>query len=108
MLRLTSQATDHLLKVRRERGFDANAIPRFIRRTGRLALTFAKGPESGDRVIDNGRVSTLVAASASDLLDDALIDVKTSSGRSMLVVRRPREQVEKPIGRRQSSAGATG
>jgi hypothetical protein len=78
------------MRVRREKGLDSTLVPRFIRRAGRLVLTFAKGPESGDRVVDSGKVSTLVASSASDLLDDATIDVKTSSGRSMLVVRRNR------------------
>jgi hypothetical protein len=78
------------MHVRKEKGLDTSSIPRFIRRAGRLVLTFAKGPESGDRVVDSGKVSTLVASSASDLLDDATIDVKTTSGRSMLVVRRNR------------------
>jgi len=90
MLRLTTPASEHLMRVRKEKGLDKTLAPRFIRRAGRLVLTFAKGPESGDRVVDSGKVSTLVASSAADLLDDATIDVKTTSGRSMLVVRRSR------------------
>ncbi len=108
MLRLTTQATEHLMKVRREKGLETSAIPRFIRRTGRLVLTFARGPEAGDRVVDGGRVPTLVASSASDLLDNALIDVKTSSGRSMLIVRRRKDGAAVAAGGRQTSAGATG
>ena len=92
MLRLTPQAIDHLQRVRREKGFETTAIPRFVRDAGRLGLTFAKGPETGDRVVDNGRLSTLVASSASDL-DNATIDVRTDEGRSILVVRRPKAAV---------------
>jgi Fe-S cluster assembly iron-binding protein IscA len=88
MLRLTPGAIDHLLTVRREKGHDASALPRFVRRAGRLALTFAGGPESGDRLVETPRVATLVAASAADLLDDATIDVRTRAGTSSLVVRR--------------------
>lgn len=108
MLRLTTQASEHLMKVRREKGLETSAIPRFIRRTGRLVLTFARGPEAGDRVVDGGRVPTLVASSAADLLDNALIDVKTASGKSMLVVRRRKDEGAAPTTRRQTSAGATG
>jgi Fe-S cluster assembly iron-binding protein IscA len=88
MLKLTPQAIDHLLRVRREKGLDTDAIPRFVRKAGRLGLTFARRPASGDRVVDDGRLSTLVASSASDLLDAATIDVRTEEGRSVLVVRR--------------------
>ncbi len=97
MLKLTPQAVDHLSRLRREKGLEANLVPRFVRSSGRLRLTFAKGPETGDRVVDDGRLSTIVASSASDLIDDATIDVKTEEGRSVLLVRR----------RRRSTAPAT-
>jgi Fe-S cluster assembly iron-binding protein IscA len=90
MLRLTPQAIDHLARVRREKGLDSGLVPRFVRNSGRLRLTFARGPETGDRVVDDGRVSTIVASSASDLIEDATIDVRTEEGKSVLVVRRRR------------------
>jgi Fe-S cluster assembly iron-binding protein IscA len=88
MLRLTPQAVDHLSRVRREKGVASNLVPRFVRSSGRLRLTFAKGPETGDRVVDDGRVSALVASSAADLIDDATIDVRTEEGKAVLLVRR--------------------
>jgi Fe-S cluster assembly iron-binding protein IscA len=90
MLRFTPQARDHVIRVRREKGLGADSVPRFIRRAGRLALTFARKPIASDRVVDDGRLSTLVAASAADLLADATIDVATSDGRAALVVHRDR------------------
>jgi hypothetical protein len=107
MLRLTTRATEHLVKVRRERGLDASRIPRFVRRDGRLALTFVPGPEAGDRVVDGGRISTLVAASASDLMDAATIEVKTTGDRTALVVYRRRAEAGGPARRGRSTAGAT-
>jgi Fe-S cluster assembly iron-binding protein IscA len=91
MLRFTTQAIDHLQQVRGKRGLDANELPRFVRRSGRLALTFARSPEEGDRLVDGGRMSTLVASSASDLLDGKTIDVKADEGRAVLVVKHRRE-----------------
>jgi Fe-S cluster assembly iron-binding protein IscA len=108
MLRITNRAAEHLVRVRREKGLTSSALPRFVRREGRLALTFARGPESGDRLVDSGRISTLVAASASDLMDDATIDVKVKSegGRAALMVHRERRDVGAPSGAR--TARATG
>ena len=88
MLRFTDDAIDHLIAVRRQKGHDAHALPRFVRRTERLALTFAEGPEPGDRMVGTPRVATLVADSATDLLDGATIDVEMERDRSVLVVRR--------------------
>ena len=90
MLRLTTEAAEHLIKVRRERKLDTSAMPRFIRREGRLKLTFAKEPSTGDRVIADRRISALVASSASDLLDAATIDVKSKDGTTRLTVHRNR------------------
>lgn len=114
MLRITDQATDHLLHVRREKGLDADAIPRFIRRAGKLALTWAREAESGDRVVDGERVRTLVAPSAADLLEDRTIDVRaTDERRWSLVVRRRRRKdaasTPRPSAiRHDRPAGATG
>jgi Fe-S cluster assembly iron-binding protein IscA len=90
MLRLTTEAAEHLIRVRRERHLETTAMPRFIRRDGRLKLTFANEPASGDRVIADRRISALVANSASDLLDAATIDVKSADGTTRLTVHRNR------------------
>jgi hypothetical protein len=92
MLRLTTNASRHLVNVRREKGHDANEPPRFVRRAGRLALTFARGPEAGDRLVETPQVATLVASSAADLLDGATIDVRIKGGTSVLVVHRSPER----------------
>lgn len=94
MLRITDQATEHLLRVRREKGFDTESIPRFIRKAGRLALTWARKPKAGDRVVDGERVQTLVAESAADLLEGKTIDVKAAEGKALLIVRRRRADAE--------------
>jgi len=107
MLRYTPDAREHLVRVRRERGLDEAATPRFIRRAGRLALTFVRSPVEHDRVVDDGRLSTLVAASAADLLTDATIDVATNDGRTALVVRRDRVR-RAPGMNRSRAARATG
>lgn len=96
MLQLSPQAIDHLLRVRSQKGLDATAIPRFVRKAGRIGLTFARGPESGDMLVDDGRMSTLIASSAADLVD-ATIDVRTEDDRSVLVVRRRRPAGTRPV-----------
>lgn len=89
MLQITARATDHLLRVRQERGLGTDAIPRFVRREGRLALTWAREPEDRDRIVDAERVRTLVAPSAADLLEGKTIDVKAADDRRLgLIVRR--------------------
>ncbi len=96
MLELTTTAADHLRQVRREKSLEAEAIPRFARRSGRLVLSFAKRPAAGDRVLDSGGISALIARSAGDLLDAKLIDVKQTDGRAYLVVRRTKDREGRP------------
>ena len=105
MLRFTTQAIDHLQQVRGERGLEPTELPRFVRRSGRLALTFARAPEEGDRLVDGGRMSTLVASSAADLLDGKTIDVKAAEGKSVLVVKQRRETADAKRAR-ESAPGA--
>ena len=69
-------------------------VTRFIRKAGRLALTWARKPKAGDRVVDGERVQTLVAESAADLLEGKTIDVKAAEGKALLVVRRRRPETE--------------
>ncbi len=107
MLRFTPQARDHVIRVRKEKGLDAESVPRFIRRAGRLVLTFVRKPVVSDRVVDDGRLSTLVAASAADLLADATIDVATSDGKAALVVHRDRAARRSSSSSRQRAARAT-
>jgi Fe-S cluster assembly iron-binding protein IscA len=107
LLRLTPQAIDHLTRIRKERGVDSSLVPRFVRASGRLRLTFAKGPETGDRVVDDGRLPAIVASSASDLIDDATIDVRTQEGKSILLVRR-RRRATSPASAASTSSAASG
>lgn len=107
MLRFTTQAIDHLQQVRGKRGLDASELPRFVRRSGRLALTFARSPEEGDRLVDGGRMSTLVASSAADLLDGKTIDVKADEGKAVLVVKHRREAAAARPGRGATASPTT-
>ncbi len=108
MLRFTPQARDHLIRVRRQKGLESDSVPRFIRRAGRLVLTFVRKPVASDRVVDDGRLSTLVAASAADLLSDATIDVATNDGKASLVVHRDSRAKRTAGATRQRAARATG
>jgi Fe-S cluster assembly iron-binding protein IscA len=104
MLRFTTQAIDHLQQVRGQRGHDTSTLPRFVRRSGRLALTFAQSPEEGDRLVDGGRMSTLVASSAADLLENKTIDVRAAEGKAVLVVKQRKDATPKHA---RTSASAT-
>ncbi len=93
MLHITPQAADHLRLVRNERGLDRDAMPRFARRSSRLALSFADGPLPGDRLVDPGPIAVLVAPSAADLFEAGTIDIERTGERPCLVVRRRRPRL---------------
>ena len=90
MLNITTQAADHIQRVRGERGLDDSSIARFIRREGRVKLTFAKAAESGDKVhrLDGLRVA--VAPEVADTFTDTTVDARTKDGKTWLVVGPPR------------------
>jgi hypothetical protein len=103
MLRLTDQAADHLVNVRRERNLGAKAMPRFSRRAGKLVLKFVESPSEGDRLIHGGRISVLVAEDAVVRLESAFIDAKSKEGRTYLVVRKSsRDEAHAPRASRAS------
>ena len=88
MLRITDQATTHLLRARAERGFDEHAGARFVRGSAGVGLTFAAAPEPGDNVLAAGSALPIyVADEVRGVLDQAVIDVAPDDGESRLVVR---------------------
>jgi Fe-S cluster assembly iron-binding protein IscA len=87
MLRLTSDATDHLVRVRQERGATKDAGARLVRGGGGVRLTFSQSPEQGDKVIDASDIKVFVAPEIADALDSSVIDAKTEDGRTYLVIR---------------------
>jgi Fe-S cluster assembly iron-binding protein IscA len=87
MLRLTSDATDHLVRVRQERGAANDAGARLVRGGGGVRLTFSQSPEQGDKVIDASDIKVFVAPEIADALDSSVIDAKTEDGRTYLVIR---------------------
>jgi hypothetical protein len=88
MLRITDQATTHLIRSRAENGFDDHAGARFVRGSAGVGLTFSSLPEPGDQVIAEGsRLPIYVADEVRAVLDQAVIDVAPDDGESRLVVR---------------------
>ena len=88
MLRITAQATTHLLRARTERGFDEHAAARFVRAPSGIGLTFAAVPEPGDHVLaDISALPIYIADGVRSVLDQAVIDVAPDDGEFRLVVR---------------------
>ncbi len=88
MLQLTPKATRHLIKVRRERGVDKKAGARFVRRNGRVGLTFTTERTKSDRVVEAEEIKVYIATEIADTLDQAIIDARAEEGKTMLVIRR--------------------
>jgi len=89
MLQVTPKATRHLIQVRRKRGADPRAGARFVRRGGRVGLTFALAPATGDRVVDAKEIRVYVASEIADALDHAIIDARDDEdGKTALFMRR--------------------
>jgi Fe-S cluster assembly iron-binding protein IscA len=88
MLRITTEAANHLQNVRRERGVDAGEGVRFVSAGGRVGLTFAPAPSPGDKVVDAGEMKVYVAADVVPLLDRTIIDARAEDGSTGLVIRR--------------------
>jgi Fe-S cluster assembly iron-binding protein IscA len=87
MLRLTSDATNHLVRVRQERGAGTDAGARLVRGGGGVRLTFTQTPEQGDKIVDASDIKVFVAPEIADALDTSVIDAKTEDGRTYLVIR---------------------
>jgi Fe-S cluster assembly iron-binding protein IscA len=88
MLQLTPKATRHLIQVRRERGVDKKADARFVRRNGRVGLTFTTERTKTDRVVEAEEIQVYIATEIADTLDQAIIDARAEEGKTMLVIRR--------------------
>jgi Fe-S cluster assembly iron-binding protein IscA len=87
MIQITPQAVQHLLHLRKERGFRDADGARFVRNAGRLGVTFTPAPENGDRVVDAGGMSLFVAPDIADRLDQSVVDARREDGRTLLVAR---------------------
>jgi Fe-S cluster assembly iron-binding protein IscA len=88
MLQLTPEATRHLVRVRRQRGLDDQRGARFVSKGPSVGLTFASGPEPGDRVIEQEAIAVFVASEVADALDRSVLDARLEQGKSVLVLRR--------------------
>jgi Fe-S cluster assembly iron-binding protein IscA len=106
MLRFTAGAAEHLVRLREERHLQSGVYPRFVRRDGRLRLTFTMRPGSGDRIVDGGRIAAIVAPSAADILESSTIDVAATEGVAHLTIRRDTKSGRSP--RRTAAGRATG
>jgi Fe-S cluster assembly iron-binding protein IscA len=87
MLEITQQATSHLIRVRAEQGYSADAGARFVRGTTGVGLTFATQPEQGDVVLAGPDLHVYVAEEVANVLDNAVIDETSEDGGSRLILR---------------------
>ena len=88
MLRLTSSASRHLVKLRKERGVDDRAGVRFVSKEGRVGLTFSLNPVHGDREIDGEAIKVYIAPEIAPALDESIIDARDEDGKTALVLRK--------------------
>jgi Fe-S cluster assembly iron-binding protein IscA len=87
MVQVTQEATKHLVRVRRERGFDTATGARFVSRGSSVTLTFAPAPQPGDGVAGGKEIPIYVAPQVAEKLDSAVIDIADRDGRVGLVLR---------------------
>ena len=87
MLQLTTAATKHLVRVRKERGIGPSAGARFVSNGTGVGLTFAPAPEPGDRVVEVPEIPIFVAPQIVDRLSRSQIDVSEKGGKPGLVLR---------------------
>jgi hypothetical protein len=87
VLQLTPRAASHLVRVRRERGFDERSGARFVSNGPRVGLTFARRAKAGDRVIEGNDIPIYVAPEVADALATSVIDARVVEGKSVLVRR---------------------
>jgi Fe-S cluster assembly iron-binding protein IscA len=88
VLKLTSSASRHLVKLRKERGVDDRAGVRFVSKEGRVGLTFSLKPVHGDREIDGEAIKVYIAPEIAPALDESIIDARDEDGRTALVLRK--------------------
>jgi hypothetical protein len=86
VLRLTPRATEHLVRVRSERGIDERHAARFVRKGSRIALTFAQSAAPGDRRIETRGIAVLLAPEVADRLDQSVIDARREDGKDVLMM----------------------
>lgn len=86
-MQLTQQATQHLVRVRSERGLSDEANARFVPSRNGIALTFANEPGSDDTVVKTEDINVYVAPEIADKLDRGTIDVDENEGKTGLVLR---------------------
>lgn len=94
MLQLTTAATDHLIRVRDERGRGKDAAARFVSKGARVGLTFAAKPGPDDRVIEGDGIAVYLAPEVADALENAVIDASVDEGKAILVMRRHRDRAK--------------
>jgi Fe-S cluster assembly iron-binding protein IscA len=88
VLKLTSSASRHLVKLRKERGVDDRAGVRFVSKEGRVGLTFSLNPVKGDREMDSDAIKVYIAPEIAPALDESIIDARDEDGKTALVLRK--------------------
>ena len=89
MLRITPEASDHLRRIRKDKGLDDKVRPRLFRNEGRLGLSFVETPAQHDALIEDAEMPILVAPDVVQAFGAGTIDVRSRDGHNELVLRRP-------------------
>jgi Fe-S cluster assembly iron-binding protein IscA len=87
MVQVSDAATEHLIRVRSERGHGEQAGARFVKTEGGVGLTFADGPRPGDRVVKHDGIAIYLEPAVAEKLDDGIIDIGNKNGRAALYLR---------------------
>lgn len=90
MMQITDSAQAHLVRVRKERGFDEKQVARFVDNEGRVRLTFAPAAEPGDRELTANEITVLLAPEVAGRLKNGVIDARREDGKDVLVIQRPK------------------
>ena len=88
MLEVTPRAAEHLVGVRKERGFSQSSAARFIPMSNGVGMSFTSEKKPGDGVIKGGSIDIYVPNDVATTLDGSTLDVREKDGRQSLVLRR--------------------
>jgi hypothetical protein len=94
-MEITTEATQHLVRLRQRRGFGAGDGVRILRDSGRLGLTFAARPERDDHVVETPEIDIYLAPNVSEQMNGSVMDTREVDGKVSLVAR-PRTKASAP------------
>ena len=82
MLQFTPKATQHLVRVRQERGLDERNGARLVANGRTIGLTFAAAPGPEDEIIRQPGIAIFLAPEVATTLDGGVVDARIQEGKS--------------------------